>query len=91
MNGNVNTCLAQRDRAPLGAKTTNIKAKAFQTPAPLTVGNAFKTQQRNSSARKARLKIHRPEVASVEASPGLEENEEEPDIEYCPPKITGVS
>ena len=55
---------AQRDRAPLGAKTTNAKAKSVATPAaPFTTAkdvSQIKTpaQQRATSARKSKLRIH---------------------------------
>lgn len=76
------------NRAPLGAKTTNVKATAFKTPAPLTGGAGLqKTQRRSASGKKPKLKIHQPEA--VEAQPqSKDEPDEEPEIEYCPPKIT---
>lgn len=64
-------------------KTTNAKAKAYHTPAPLFVGNhANKTVQKSVSPRlrRAKVKIHQPELVTQE------EGEEEPEIEYCPPK-----
>jgi len=46
-----------------------------------------KTQIRSTSARKHKLKVHQPEV--IVAEPMIQsEDEEEPEIEYCPPKIT---
>lgn len=46
-----------------------------------------KTQIRSTSARKHKLKVHQPEV--IAAEPMIQsEDEEEPEIEYCPPKIT---
>ena len=82
------TLEAQRERAPLGAKTTNVKANAFKTPMPKTGNfNPQKTQIRSTSARKHKLKVHQPEVITAEPI-ALSEEEEEPEIEYCPPKIT---
>ena len=78
---------AQRERAPLGAKTTNVKANAFKTPAPKTGDYGLqKTQKRTTSARKHKLKVHQPELLTVEPVNNLEEDDE-PEIEYCPPKI----
>ncbi|KAI9663496.1 MAG: hypothetical protein M1831_002505 [Alyxoria varia] len=101
------TPIAPRERAPLGNKTTNVKANAFQTPARLpTQAKApektqLKTQnlQQRTSARKPKLKIHQqPSPAGLEApvktttsvSPEEDDDVEDdvPDIEYCPPKIT---
>lgn len=46
-----------------------------------------KTQIRSTSARKHKLKVHQPQVMAAE--PVIQsEDEEEPEIEYCPPKIT---
>jgi len=46
-----------------------------------------KTQIRSTSARKHKLKVHQPEVIAAELMVHSED-EEEPEIEYCPPKIT---
>jgi len=80
------TPLAQKDRAPLGAKTTNANAHVFKTPAP----GLQKTQKRSTSSRKTKLKIHQPDaITSQPVSRAFEEEEDNvPDIEYCPPKIT---
>jgi len=55
---------------------------------PKTAGYEMqKTQIRSTSARKHKLKVHQPEAIAVE--PMIQsEDEEEPEIEYCPPKIT---
>lgn len=64
-------------------KTTNVKTKAFETPAPLTVRNqAEKTLQKTVSPRlrRPKVKIHQPEpVAQIES-------DDEPDIEHMPPR-----
>ncbi|KAH7132434.1 hypothetical protein B0J11DRAFT_521685 [Dendryphion nanum] len=66
-----------RNRAPLGMKTTNAKAKAFQTPAPLS-GSA-KTQKISPRLRRPKVKVHQPELED-------EEKDNIPEVEYMPPK-----
>lgn len=63
-------------------KTTNAKAKAYQTPAPLTIDNHVeKTLQKTSPRlRRPKVKIHQPEPVAQD------ESEEEPEIEHVPPK-----
>ncbi|KAK3718918.1 hypothetical protein LTR37_004834 [Vermiconidia calcicola] len=63
-----------RTRAPLGNKTANAKATAFQTPAP---PSAKHTSPR---MRRAKIKIHEAEATTAE------DEEEEPEIEYMPPR-----
>lgn len=82
------TPLAPKDRAPLGAKTANAKGQVFKTPAP----GLQKTQKRTTSARKTKLKIHQPDVIAAEpALKSLADEDDVPDIEYCPPKIIRTS
>lgn len=72
-----------RTRAPLGAKTTNAKGLALQTPGAFTnAGHSAKNSQKPVSPRlrKAKVKIHRAEVVPVDA------HDEEPEIEYMPPR-----
>lgn len=86
-----------RDRAPLGAKTTNAKSKPFQTPAALTTQQqprTVKTKQRSASARKPKLKIHHQPEELLDVGPigdvkqDLETDDGEvPDIEYAPAKL----
>ncbi|KAI4719915.1 hypothetical protein E4T48_03802 [Aureobasidium sp. EXF-10727] len=65
-----------RNRAPLGMKTTNAKAK---TPAPLTVkASAQKTL--SPRLRRQKVKIHQAEPLQQEQDDGV------PDIEYMPPR-----
>ncbi|KAF2280825.1 uncharacterized protein EI97DRAFT_409088 [Westerdykella ornata] len=64
-------------RAPLGMKTTNAKAQAFQTPAPLSA--SAKTQKLSPRLRRAKVKVHQPEVQA-------EEEDDVPEVEYVPPK-----
>ncbi|KAF2710511.1 hypothetical protein K504DRAFT_377139 [Pleomassaria siparia CBS 279.74] len=71
-----------RTRAPLGMKTTNAKARAFQTPAPLS-GSA-KTQKISPRLRRPKVKIHQPEAHE-------EEEDEVPEIEYMPPKMVPLA
>ncbi len=80
------TPLAPRDRAPLGAKTTN--AKAFQTPAPVAAKLGRTVHKPSTGARRSnRSKITvartEPVDADVLADPPVEE--EEPDFGYAPP------
>jgi len=65
-----------RNRAPLGMKTTNAKAK---TPAPLTVkASAQKTL--SPRLRRQKVKIHQAEPVQQAQDDGV------PDIEYMPPR-----
>ncbi|KAF1929787.1 uncharacterized protein M421DRAFT_129684 [Didymella exigua CBS 183.55] len=66
-----------RNRAPLGAKTTNAKGKAFQTPAPL--GSSARTLKASPRLRRPKVKVHQPEVDA-----GSEDDV--PEMEYMPPK-----
>ncbi|KAF2237584.1 hypothetical protein EV356DRAFT_529912 [Viridothelium virens] len=72
-----------RNRAPLGMKTTNAKAKAFQTPAPLSIDHAKEKSIPKSLSprmRRAKVKVHHEGPNKVEAG------NEEPEIEYMPPQ-----
>ncbi|KAJ9663429.1 hypothetical protein H2201_005637 [Coniosporium apollinis] len=72
-----------RTRAPLGAKTTNAKTKAFQTPAPPSIDNtSAKTQPQSRSPRLRRAKVK--VLATDDAEPAPEPEERE--IEYMPPR-----
>lgn len=65
-----------RNRAPLGMKTTNAKAK---TPAPLTIkASAQKTL--SPRLRRQKVKIHQAEPVQQAQDDGV------PDIEYMPPR-----
>jgi hypothetical protein len=66
-----------RTRAPLGMKTTNAKAKAFQTPAPLS--ESAKTQKLSPRLRRPKVKVH-------QAEDQVEQEDNVPDIEYMPPR-----
>lgn len=65
-----------RTRAPLGLKTTNAKARAFQTPAPLSA--SAKTQKVSPRLRRPKVKVQ-PDVQQAD-------EDEVPDVEYMPPK-----
>lgn len=58
-------------------KTTNAKAKAFQTPAPLSASG--KTQKLSPRLRRPKVKVHQPEVEA-------ESEDDVPEVEYMPPK-----
>lgn len=71
-------------------KTTNAKAKAFQTPAPLAADNDLgKSNQKSASARKAKPKVSHAEMTKLEDL-GDEDELEEREIEYMPPRPKGL-
>ncbi|PGH11486.1 hypothetical protein AJ79_04861 [Helicocarpus griseus UAMH5409] len=81
------TPMGPRNRAPLGMKTTNAKAKGLQTPAPpLDTSKPNKTTNRPSTTRK--VKQNAPEVkqSQPKAVAADEVEDDVPDIEYMPPK-----
>ncbi|KAL8870592.1 MAG: hypothetical protein Q9174_003397 [Haloplaca sp. 1 TL-2023] len=75
-----------RNRAPLGAKTTNAKTKAFHipAPAPIDVGQG-KTVQKSVSARKPKPKVSHPESTKLEDILADKEALADREIEYMPP------
>ena len=76
----LNNSSAPRTRAPLGNKTTNAKAHAFQTPAPLTK----KPNQRPSTTRRSqKSKIVIAPTEPVQDTHEIEEDDE-PDYGYAP-------
>lgn len=78
-----------RTRAPLGAKTTNAKAKAFQTPAPQPADNEpNKPSQKSASARRAKPRVSHAQLEKVEVL-GDKDELEEREIEYMPPRSEG--
>ncbi|CZS94048.1 uncharacterized protein RAG0_04079 [Rhynchosporium agropyri] len=80
------TPMGPRTRAPLGMKTTNAKAKAFQTPSgPAVEKELEKTQpKQQTSTRKPKRLIHADSV-KLEVH-GDESPLADRDVEYCPPK-----
>ncbi|KAF2752825.1 hypothetical protein EJ05DRAFT_238998 [Pseudovirgaria hyperparasitica] len=81
-----------RNRAPLGMKTTNAKAQAFQTPAPLTIDPKAtnKTQQKSKSQRlrRSKVKVLHSEEESLLVGEDDDDNDDDDDdeSEYMPPK-----
>ena len=75
-----------RQRAPLGMKTTNAKARGNQTPAAGTI-KPEKTNKRTSTQK---VKKIAPLVQQSETE-GAEKPVQDhvPDIEYMPPKPQG--
>lgn len=82
--------LAPQNRAPLGVKTTNAKAKAFQAPAPPVVENeVVKTSQKSASTRKPKPKAVQSEITKLEELLADKEALDEREIEYMPPPVEG--
>ena len=70
-------------------KTTNAKARAFQTPAPPPADNDVgKTNQKSVSARKAKPRISHAEMTKLEVL-GDKDLLEEREVEYMPPRAKG--
>ncbi|KAH8804563.1 hypothetical protein F5884DRAFT_418131 [Xylogone sp. PMI_703] len=81
------TPLGPRNRAPLGAKTTNAKAKVLQTPAgPAAEKGPEKTQPKQPSANRLKSKVPHAEFAKLHIHGDEPEPAEERDVEYCPPR-----
>ncbi|KAG0645393.1 hypothetical protein D0Z07_8993 [Hyphodiscus hymeniophilus] len=78
------TPMGPRTRAPLGMKTTNAKAKAFQTPAGPAEKEAEKAQAPQTSARRLK-KVTHAETSKIQVH-GDESPLVEREVEYCPPK-----
>ncbi|MCJ1286629.1 hypothetical protein MMC26_005975 [Xylographa opegraphella] len=82
------TPMGPRNRAPLGMKTTNAKAKAFQTPAPTAFDLELNKQaQKTASARKSRPKASLAEPIKLDILADKSELDAEPEereIEYIP-------
>ncbi|KAF3481802.1 uncharacterized protein GIQ15_04561 [Arthroderma uncinatum] len=73
-------------RAPLGMKTTNAKARAFQTPAPtLPMGTIKQRSAKRGSTRKIKKAAPVPVQTTQEVAVPVED-EQELEIEYMPPK-----
>lgn len=81
--------LGPRSRAPLGLKTTNARAKAFQTPAaPVTDNPLDKNTQKSGTTRKPKPRANHADMSKVEAVGEMGEPEER-EVEYMPPKPEG--
>ncbi|EXJ96478.1 hypothetical protein A1O1_01604 [Capronia coronata CBS 617.96] len=83
------TPLAPRNRAPLGAKTTNAKAQVFQTPAPVPLtSKQGRTALKPTTARRSgrsKIAIAPAEQVTTTLSASRGAQEEEPDYGYAPP------
>ncbi|KAJ5356512.1 hypothetical protein N7517_011121 [Penicillium concentricum] len=74
-----------KDRAPLGMKTTNLKANNLQTPAPFGTTKQPKTNRRQSTAQKIRKAA--PVTQQAQTKVHIDAAADDvPDIEYMPPK-----
>lgn len=79
-----------RNRAPLGNKTTNAKARALQTSAGKE--GALKPKTNGKSSTTQNVKKAAPEVQPPQRQIVSKPQEEEvPDVEYAPPKPKGRS
>ncbi|KAF4213350.1 hypothetical protein CNMCM8980_000660 [Aspergillus fumigatiaffinis] len=82
---NETLAIEPRNRAPLGMKTTNAKARGLQTPAaPAGTIKPEKTNKRTSTQkiRKFSPLVDQPKIEVQ----GEESQDDVPDIEYMPPK-----
>ena len=82
--------LGPRNRAPLGLKTTNAKAKEFQTPVVIPGPNDLgKPTQKSATARKPKPKVTPAKMTKIDV---LEDQDllEEREIEYMPPPAKGT-
>ena len=76
------------NRAPLGVKTANAKAIAFQTPAP-QAQQPQKTQRPSTTRKSVKRKIYiAPEPIDTEVNA---EDVDEPEIQYAPPPIVPLA
>lgn len=79
-----------KDRAPLGMKTTNLKANNLQTPAPFGgTTKQLKTNRRQSTAQKIRKAAPVAQQAQTKVHIDAA-TDDVPDIEYMPPKPRGT-
>ncbi|TAQ84539.1 hypothetical protein B7494_g7137 [Chlorociboria aeruginascens] len=77
------TPMGPRTRAPLGMKTTNAKAKAFQTPAiPAPKNELEKPVAKQTSIRRPKRVVHADKLEVHGDESPLHDRE----VEYCPPK-----
>ncbi|CCU77084.1 hypothetical protein BGHDH14_bgh04797 [Blumeria hordei DH14] len=74
-----------RTRAPLGAKTTNAKAKVFQTPRALAPPNEEHEFPQKPSIAQISKKVKNVNINNLETD-GKEKPLREREVEYCPPK-----
>lgn len=76
------------NRAPLGVKTTNVKARAFQTPAPgpKVKGPELTGKKASATRRTIKKKIYVDTEQPIQ-SEIQEPEQDEPDFGYAPPPI----
>ncbi|KAI9754213.1 MAG: hypothetical protein M4579_004810 [Chaenotheca gracillima] len=90
------TPMGPRSRAPLGAKTTNVKARPFQTPGPSSREGMNKSKEKPQqqkplhTSRKPKPQISPARTTKVELQDAQEElqmeNDDDREIEYMPPR-----
>ncbi|RLL94918.1 hypothetical protein CFD26_105309 [Aspergillus turcosus] len=79
------TPLEPRNRAPLGMKTTNAKARGLQTPA--APAGTIKPEKTNKRTSTQKIRKFSPLVDQPKIEVQDEETQDDvPDIEYMPPK-----
>ncbi|KAJ5915499.1 hypothetical protein N7466_011432 [Penicillium verhagenii] len=79
------TPMDTKNRAPLGNKTTNLKAKGLQTPAPF--GGTLKPERTNRRASSQKVKKAAPVTQQSQTKVHLDVAQDDvADIEYMPPK-----
>ncbi|KAJ5096915.1 hypothetical protein N7456_007636 [Penicillium angulare] len=79
------TPMDTKNRAPLGNKTTNLKAKGLQTPAPF--GGTLKPEKTNRKASTQKVKKAAPVTQQPQTKVHVDTVQDDvPDIEYMPPK-----
>ncbi|KAJ5634131.1 hypothetical protein N7528_001973 [Penicillium herquei] len=79
------TPMDTKSRAPLGNKTTNLKAKGLQTPAPF--GGTLKPEKTNRKASTQKIKKAAPVTQQSQTKVHVDVAQDDvPDIEYMPPK-----
>lgn len=79
------TPMGPRTRAPLGMKTTNAKAKAFQTPGGLAPEKEFERFQAPKTSVRRPKKVTHADAVKLQIH-GDESPLAERDVEYAPPK-----
>ena len=87
------TPVGPRNRAPLGAKTTNAKAQPFKTPvAKQQDAQTLKTVKQSSARRSLKSKITIVPSEPVEADVLAQEDDDDlPEPEYAPPNPIELS
>lgn len=74
----------------MGNKTTNLKAKGLQTPAPF--GGTLKPERTNRRASTQKVKKAAPVTQQPQTKVHLDAPQDDvADIEYMPPKARGMT